>query len=91
MATAVSKPCCNFSSEEAGRQTREGVTAVSHRAWKCAAPKRTAPQLPVLGVTLVLTLVFHIGLTEFQVCYFGYIEKLNRRHSRGDRKKTVER
>lgn len=45
----------------------------------------------MLRVTLLLTLVAHIGLMEFQVCYFGYIEKLDRRNSRGNIEKTVER
>lgn len=46
-----------------------------------------------LGVTLLLILIFHFGLMEFQVSYFGYIGKLKEEmlNSRSDIERTVER
>lgn len=46
-----------------------------------------------LRVTVLSTLVVHFGLMEFQVSYFGYIEKLKEEmlNSRGDIERTVER
>lgn len=41
---------------------------------------RMATEPAVLAVTLFLTLVFCFGLLGFQVCYFGYTEKLHRRN-----------
>lgn len=40
----------------------------------------TATRPPGIGVTLLVTVLCHVGLMEFQVCSFGYIEKLNRRN-----------